>query len=102
MAGLSVTYLRELASDRDIDMDRVGKLLANMKALSNPVKPAALGIIGEDHLKGGWALRYADVTETSFRYKKKLGEGNGLPHVLSKSVLVSARKRKAGGSCVPA
>ena len=93
MAGLSVTYLRELASDRDIDMDRVGKLLANMKALSNPVKPAALGIIGEDHLKG-WALRYADVTETSFRYKKKLGEGNGLPHVLE--VGFGIRKEKKG------
>jgi DNA topoisomerase VI subunit B/DNA topoisomerase VI subunit A len=80
MNDLSVTYLRDLIRDRDIDMDRARKLLETMQALSGLVKPVALGVIGEDHLKA-WAVRYAGVAEQSFRYKKKLG-GDALPHVL--------------------
>ena len=73
-------YLHDLVKGDDIDLGSVETLLEAMKKLSKPPKPSILGVIGEDHLKA-WAIRYAGVTEQSFRYKKKLGF-DGLPYVL--------------------
>ena len=77
---LAGVHLHDLVAGNEIDLGRVETLLAAMKQLSIPPKPAALGIIGEEHMRA-WAIRYAGVTEQSFRYKKKLGL-DGLPHIL--------------------
>ncbi len=77
---LSGVYLHDLVSNGDIDMIRVEKLLEAMKGLSNPPKPAVLGVIGQDHLKN-WMVKYADISEKSIHYKKQMGI-DGLPHIL--------------------
>jgi DNA topoisomerase VI subunit B len=74
------TYLHDLINGGDIDPSLVEKLLEAMKKLSNEPKPTALGVIGQDHLKV-WMVRYADVSEKSFKYSKRLST-DGLPHVL--------------------
>ena len=78
--NLTGTYLHDLVTNGDVDIDRLGELLEAMKAISLAPKPIALGIIGEDHLTK-WMIRYADVAEKSIRYSRRLGV-NGLPHVL--------------------
>lgn len=77
---LKGVYLHDLVGDGDIDMGRVEGLLEAMKRLSKAPKPAALGVIGQDHLKK-WMVRYADVSEKSVRYTKRL-DVDRLPHVL--------------------
>ena len=79
-AGLSGMYLRDLVSDGDLDDGAVGRLLAAMKLATKAPKPAALGVIGEAHIRA-WMTRHAGVSEGSIRYVKRLGE-NGLPHVV--------------------
>lgn len=73
-------YLHDLVRDGDIDQSLLGKLLDAMKRLCKPPKPASLGIIGQDHLKT-WMVRYADVSEESIKYVKRMST-DGLPHVL--------------------
>jgi hypothetical protein len=73
-------YLHDLVKNRDIDPILVERLLEAMKRLSNAPKPAALGVIGQGHLKA-WMVRYADVSEKSIRYVKRMST-DGLPHVL--------------------
>jgi hypothetical protein len=73
-------YLHDLVREGDIDQSLLGKLLDAMKRLCKPPKPASLGIIGQDHLKS-WMVRYADVSEESIKYVKRMST-DGLPHVL--------------------
>jgi hypothetical protein len=55
-------------------------LLEELKR-SRPIKPKALGVIGEEHLKTGLAM--LGVSETSICYRKHLGTTRrGLPYVL--------------------
>jgi DNA topoisomerase VI subunit B len=80
--GLSGVYLRDLVRDGDVDLEIVGRLLAAMKELSRPPKPAALGAVGREHLTE-WMVRCANVNGESVRYVKRLGEEtDGLPHVV--------------------
>lgn len=79
-AGLAGMYLADFIQSGDLDVARVERLLAAMQAHSNPPKPAALGILGEAHMKA-WMERYANVSSESIRYVKRMGE-NGLPHVV--------------------
>ncbi len=48
--GLGRMALSDLASGGELDRPRIRQLLAAMQAHSTPIKPAALGIIGKDHL----------------------------------------------------
>ncbi len=73
-------YLRDLMKDGDIDQTLVEKLLVATKKLSNEPKPAALGLIGQEHLTA-WMARYAGVSEKSVKYARRMGI-DGLPHVL--------------------
>jgi len=80
-ASLSGVYLKDLVREGDIDTDLVAGLLTGMQAMSRAPRPAALGLIGEEHLKS-WMIQYADATAESVRYRKSLGEDRGLPFVL--------------------
>jgi hypothetical protein len=55
-----------------LDSERIARLLAAMQQHTRPVKSAALGIIGEDHLRS--RLLAMGVTPESFRYARKLGQ----------------------------
>ena len=48
--GLQRARLDDLAPDGDLDITRVGALLAAMKHESRAIKPAALGVLGKEHL----------------------------------------------------
>jgi len=75
-AGLSGGHLSGLAAGKAIDATKVMKLLAAMQAESRPIKPEALGILGEDHFRARNASR-------AFRYKKQIGHTReGMPFVV--------------------
>ena len=80
-AGLSRVHLRDLADDGTLDTGLVEELLQRMQALSKPVKPQALGVIGEEHLKS-WMVTHANVSGESVKYARKLGVEDGLPFVI--------------------
>jgi hypothetical protein len=64
-----------------IDGEKVGKLLAAMKANSKPVKPAALGLIGEEHFREKFE-RIVGFEKESFEYRKVLDlDEHGVPSV---------------------
>lgn len=78
LAGLS---LGDCVQDGDIDPGVVSALLQAMRAETNPVKPADLGILGKTHVEG-WLARQGGVTPT-IRYQRVSGvdESTGLPFV---------------------
>ena len=78
--GLPRAYLHDLVKDDNVDVELVQELLAIMKENSQPVKPKALGFIGEDHLKSWMADSY--VHEESVKYKSISGDIDGLPFIL--------------------
>ncbi|HLK13157.1 MAG TPA: ATP-binding protein [Candidatus Binatia bacterium] len=80
--GLTGARLEDLVVDGDLDMGKLTALLRSMQAVSRPVKPAALGVIGERHLRAHLVESW-NVTEESFRYAKQLGTtAHGLPFVV--------------------
>ena len=79
--GVSRVHLRDLAEDGALDTGMVEELLQRMQALSRPVKPQALGVIGEEHLKS-WMVTHANVSGESVKYARKLGVEDGLPFVI--------------------
>jgi len=83
--GFSRTRLADLVEDGRFDEGAVGQLLARMQELSRPVKPAALGVIGQKHL-AAWMVAHAGVALDSVEYGKKQGEQDGLPFVIEFAV----------------
>lgn len=88
--GLAGQPLSALTRDGAFDRERVRRLLAAMQARSMPVKVAALGVIGRDHI----ATRFSglDVIPESFQYRKTLStDADGLPQVTE--IAFGARRR---------
>jgi hypothetical protein len=80
-AGLGRTYLHDLVEADDVALDRVSPLLQAMQAASRPVNPAALGILGEAHIRRHLIREWTDPD--SIKYRKVAGYlDNGLPVVL--------------------
>jgi hypothetical protein len=78
--GLSREPLSRLTGDgRNLNKEMVGKLLAAMQANSKPVKPKALGIIGEEHLRKRFEAAGCEME--SFQYRK-IEDDDGLPSVV--------------------
>jgi DNA topoisomerase VI subunit B len=78
--GLHRAGLSALRNGEGLDHGRTGALLAAIKAQTRPVKPAALGVIGRDHLKARFAALGCEMA--SFQYRKVAGETDGLPEVV--------------------
>jgi DNA topoisomerase VI subunit B len=80
-AGLSNAWLRDLVAGDDVDAGAVHRLLSAIQAAARPVKPKALGVLGEAHLahklEGEWGCAPGGI-----RYKAVAGEAGGLPFVL--------------------
>jgi hypothetical protein len=68
--GLKRVKLSELVAGDQLDSDRIGQLLAAMQRHTRPIKPAVLGIIGEDHFRA--SLLAMGVRPESFRYCRKV------------------------------
>ncbi len=86
--GFKATHLHELVTNGDLDTDALDTLLGRMKQSSKPPQPAALGVIGKDHLTS-WMCERANVAEDSIVYRKKTGVENGMPHVVEMAFGVS-------------
>jgi len=80
--GLTGAPLAALVSGDDIDRERVTALLGAMQAEARPVKPSALGVIGEEHFTP-WLAGGGVVAADSVRYAKRQGTtAEGLPFVV--------------------
>jgi DNA topoisomerase VI subunit B len=79
--GLSRVHLRDLVENEALDVGIIAELLHRMQALSRPVKPQALGVIGEEHL-GAWMVAHANVAADSVKYARRYGIDGGLPFVV--------------------
>ena len=77
---LSRSYLEDLVTDGALDRGTIADLLDAMQNNSKPVNAKALGIIGDDHIRG-W-MDWNFQTGESFQYKKIMGDTDGLPFVL--------------------
>jgi DNA topoisomerase VI subunit B len=73
-AGLSA-----LRNGDSLDHGQTRALLAAMKAQTRPVKPAALGVIGKEHL--ALSLKRLGCTVESFTYHKEVGVTDGVPEI---------------------
>ena len=80
-AGLSGAVLHDLVHEGDVTRPLAFALWKALQQESREVKPAALGVLGEPHLK--WCL-YRDygVDKDSLKYKKVAGVVEGVPFVL--------------------
>lgn len=79
--GLTGAHLHDLLDGDDVALEQVAALLAAMQRESRPPKPAALGILGREHLTQHM-VAFRHVEADSVRYKKVEGESGGLPFVL--------------------
>jgi len=89
LSGLSGAYLHDLVRGDDVDMGAVSTLLTTMQRASRPVKPAALGAIGEAHMRA-WFTGRERVTPQSVRYRQVCGEAAGLPFILELAFGINA------------
>ncbi len=78
--GMARKKLADLVNNQGLDRSRIEQLLAAMRAHSKPVKPAALGIIGRDHLRARFAA--IDCEMETFEYRKVCSAGDGLPWII--------------------
>lgn len=76
-SGFARTTLADLATAGEIDKPAIVKLLAAMRENSKPVKPMALGIIGETHLRS--RFNSIDCAMETFSYRKTCGVTDALP-----------------------
>ena len=79
-AELSGAYLHDLVDGGDIASDQASWLLQAMKLASRTIRPSALGVIGQEHLKQKMAED--GVAPESIRYRKVEGVAGGAPFVL--------------------
>ncbi len=79
--GFGQMSLEALANPDGIDVPKVQALLASMKKHSDPVKPQALGVIGQTHIKKRFEELNCEMD--SFEYRKVAKyDDSGLPYVL--------------------
>jgi DNA topoisomerase VI subunit B len=81
-ARVSGIHLRDLVRDGDVDRHVIAELLTAMQAESRPVKPAALGVLGEAHLTAWLAQPLGDAKTVTYTKTADVDEESGLPFVL--------------------
>ena len=77
--GMARTSLEELVVDGRLDRDRLDRLLTAVQARSRPVRAAALGVIGRDHLLA--RLPLTALGRESFVYRKRADDDPSNPRV---------------------
>jgi DNA topoisomerase VI subunit B len=81
VTGLSGAYLHDLVDAGDVALEPVTALLTAIQPESRAVKPAALGVLGEDHVRA-YLIHQRHVEPGSLKYYRKHGLADGLPFVL--------------------
>ena len=97
--GLTGARLSDLVADGGVSLVKVEGLLVAMQRESRPVKPAALGILGRDHMTQH-LVDYGSVVAESVRYKKVEGSADGLPFVLEVALGIYDDEHEDWGSDV--
>jgi DNA topoisomerase VI subunit B len=107
-AGLAHGHLHDLVDEGDIALEPVTALLMAMQRESRPVKPVALGVLGEAHVRAQ-LIHHHDVEPKSIKYRKLLGFADELPFVLelacgwyTKEFIDYARRLIVGVNWTPA
>jgi hypothetical protein len=77
---LARVSLSALKKGNDLDHDLTARLLAAMKKRAKAIKPAALGVIGKDHLAARFQSFGCEMD--TFKYCKELGVEDDLPVVV--------------------
>jgi DNA topoisomerase VI subunit B len=98
-AGLTNLFLHDLIDGGDVDAGAAGRLLDAMQLASRPVKPAALGVLAEEHLRARLADHWGNDPD-SIRYKRVAGEADGLPFVLEVAFGVDREELHSGRAVV--
>jgi hypothetical protein len=80
LLGLHRAGLSALRNGHGLDHAKASSLLTAMKAQTRPVKPAALGVIGQEHLWRRFAALGCEME--TFAYRKAVSQTRGLPEVL--------------------
>ncbi|MEI8373691.1 MAG: ATP-binding protein [Planctomycetota bacterium] len=80
--GLARTNLSALVDDNGLRHEVVDKLLAACQENSTAVKPAALGIIGEAHIKERFGICDSQLEESYFEYRRVATMDGDLPVVV--------------------
>ena len=78
--GASHVSLHEFFGLKKANTANIAKLLAALKTHTKPVRAAALGIIGKEHLYGMMEASGGD--RKTFKYTRRVGETDGIPHVV--------------------
>jgi DNA topoisomerase VI subunit B/DNA-binding transcriptional regulator YdaS (Cro superfamily) len=78
--GASHVSLHEFFGLKKANTANIAKLLTALKKHTKPVRPAALGVIGKEHLFS--MMEAAGGDPKTFTYKRSFGETNGIPHVV--------------------
>jgi DNA topoisomerase VI subunit B len=86
--GLGRMSLSALRNGDGLDRDKVQGLLDAMKAHARPIKPAALGVIGRDHLAD--RLRQLGCVMETFAYRKVAGDKDGVPWIVETAFAASS------------
>jgi DNA topoisomerase VI subunit B len=78
--GASHVSLHEFFGRRKANGDNIARLLDAVKKHTKPVLPAALGVIGRDHLFA--MMEAAGGDPETFKYQRRCGETGGVPRVI--------------------
>jgi DNA topoisomerase VI subunit B len=86
--GLARINLSALRNGDGLDRAKLVALLDAMKANTRPIKPAALGVIGKEHIAAcfrslGWEM-------ATFGYRKAQGEKDGVPWLIETAFAATA------------
>jgi Topoisomerase 6 subunit A/Spo11, Toprim domain len=81
-AQLTNCLLSNLIVNGDVSRGKAECLLHAMKDYSDPVKPAQLGVIGEDHMKRYLTEHHLVDDPDAVKHRKVEGEFDGLPFVV--------------------
>ncbi len=78
----STSHLDDLVDMADeIDAGKIHTLLQAMRSESRPIKPRALGAVGEAHLRH-WLVEHCNAEPGTITYKKAEGMVDGLPFIV--------------------
>jgi DNA topoisomerase VI subunit B len=80
--GLSGVFLHDLVKDGDINRAATLSLLEAMQAESKPVKPALLGLIGEDHFRAWFTAQGVELQTMEYRRIAEVDSTTGRPFVV--------------------
>jgi DNA topoisomerase VI subunit B len=98
-AGLSGMYLHDLIKQDEVDIAMTQRLLSAMQQAAKVIKPAALGVIGEAHIRQRMTAR-SWIDSDSIQYKRVADMNQGVPFVLEVAFGINTPEYEDCGSTI--